>query len=141
MVAQRAVIKPGVVTRFFVSLTVVEGDEQVFLVIRQGDVPRVGYRSSHVPVRIPRIIDQDVGEQLGFGVLFADTYTHVVDSVEKDTVLEFDRLFLLANVIQQCIDLLGRMRHQVVGDEETADRDRTYYDNQRAENARQRNTR
>ena len=49
----------------------------------------------------------------------SDADRHVVDAVEKkEAVLEFEALFLLADVVDDAEHLLVGVRHQVVRDEE-----------------------
>ena len=101
VMAQRAFAVPLVVARLLVGLAIEERDEQVFLVVRQADVARVGHRGGHVAVDVAVVVDQHVAQQVGLGVLFADADAHVLDAVEEEPVLEFEGLFLLPDVVER----------------------------------------
>ena len=141
VMAQRAFAVPLVVARLLVGLAVEERDEQVFLVVRQADVARVGHRGGHVAVDVAVVVDQHVAQQVGLGVLFADADAHVLDAVEEEPVLEFDDLFLLADVVEDAEHLLVGIGNQIVHHEETADGDDAHYDDERFEYFRQRHAR
>ena len=141
VMAQRAFAVPLVVARLLVGLAVEERDEQVFLVVRQADVARVGHRGGHVAVDVAVVVDQHVAQQVGLGVLFADADAHVLDAVEEEPVLEFDDLFLLADVVEDAEHLLVGIGNQIVHHEETADGDDAHHDDERFEYFRQRHAR
>ena len=63
---------------------------------------------------------------------------HVVDAVEEESVLEFEALFLLADVVDDAEHLLVGVRHQVVRDEEAPHGDESHDDDQRLGDPEQR---
>ena len=139
--AQRAFAVPLVVARLLVGLAIEERDEQVFLVVRQADVARVGHRGGHVAVDVAVVVDQHVVQQVGVGFLVAHADRHVVDAVEEESVLEFEGLFLLADVVEDAEHLLVGIGNQIVHHEETADGDDAHHDDERFEYFRQRHAR
>lgn len=66
ILAQFAVVEPFVASRLLVALAAVQGDQQILLVVRQGDVARVGQRRGHIAVRIARVVDQHAVQKFRF---------------------------------------------------------------------------
>ncbi len=92
----------------------------------------------HVAVRGPVVVDQHVGQQARFGVLVADADAHVLDAVEEQTVLEFDGLLLLADVVAQAVHLLVGVGNEVVYQKEAGDGDDAHHDGERLHDPGQR---
>ena len=129
VVAQGALGEPLAVARLFVGFAVEKVHQQVFLVVREADVSRIGDDGVHVAVGGAVVVDQHVVEQVRVGLLPADADRHVFDAVEEEPVLEFEGLFLLADVVERAVQLLVGVRDEVVADEEAADGDeRHQYD-------------
>ena len=137
ILAQFAVVEPFVASRLLVALAAVQGDQQILLVVRQGDVARVGQRRGHIAVRIARVVDQHAVQKFRFGVLTVHPDADVVHAVEKQPVLEFDRLFLLTDIVQQVGDFFRSDRHQIIGDEKAADGYEQHQYDQRTHDFRQ----
>ena len=124
----------------FVRLTVVERYEQELLVVRQTDITRIGHHCCHITAGVAVVVDQHVAQELGFGVLLSDANTQIIDTIEEHSVLEFDRLFLLLDVVQNAVHLLIRVRNEVVRGKETTQRNEQNHHKQRFENLCQRHT-
>ena len=95
------IVTGGPVAGLFVGLAVEERHQQVFLVVRQADIARVGHDGVHVAVGGAVVVDQHVVQQVRVGFLVAHADRHVVDAVEEEPVLEFEGLFLLPDVVER----------------------------------------
>ena len=138
VVAQGAFREPLAVAGLFVGLAVEERHQQVFLVVRQADVARIGHDGVHVAVHLAVVVYQHIAQQVRLGVLTPDANRHVVDAVEEESVLEFDGLLLLADVVEDAVHLLVGVGHQVVAHEEAAHGNDAHHHQQRPHDARQR---
>ena len=138
MVAQFALGEPLAAAGLLVGLAVEKRHQQVFLVVRKTDVSRIGHDGVHVAVGRAVVVYQHVVQQMRFGFLPADADRHVVDAVEEQSVLKFETLFLLADVVQDAEHLFVGVRHEVVADEEAAHGDQAHQNNQRLGDAYER---
>ena len=138
VVAQPALGEPLAVAGLLVHLAVEKRHEQEPLVVRQADVARVGHDGVHVAVGDAVVVDQHVAQQVRFGFLPAHADRHVVDAVEEQAVLEFEALFLLADIVDDAVHLFVGIRHEVVADEETAHGDHAHQDDERLGDADER---
>ena len=129
--AQGAFVVPLAVAGLFVGLAVEERHQQVAFVVREVDVARIGHDGVHVAGGRAVVVDQHVVQQPCSGVLVRHADRHVVDAVEEEPVLEFERLPLLADVVDDAVHLLVGVGHEVVADEETGYGDQTHEDKQR----------
>ena len=111
------------VAGLLVPLAVEKRNQQEELIVRQADVARVGYGGGHVTVGGLVVVEQHVAQQPRFGRLVPDADAHILDPVEEEPVLKFDRLLLPLDIVHRAVHLFIGVWHQVVDDEKTADGD------------------
>ena len=124
------VLHPLIVSQIFVHFAVIQRGQQIFFIVRQRDIPRIGHDRTHLPARqrLPRIIDQHTRQQFGLRILMFDPDTHIVVQIEKQPVLELDHLLLPSNIVNQGRHLLECQRSNIVCKEKATDRNEKYQD-------------
>ena len=93
VVPQCTFVEPLAVAGLFVGLAVVRDHVQITFVVGRADVTRIGDDGVHIAVDGAVVVNQHVVQQIGAGIPSFDTDGHILDTVEKEPVLEFECRF------------------------------------------------
>ena len=138
-------LQRGVAVLFGVGLlivgAVVKGEGEIILVLAHLHERRIRQGDGDITLAGSVVINHHVVHNAGLVVLLADPENIAVDAVVEGSGGDFNLVLGAADIVAERINLVERLRHEVVAYEEGADADENGYHSKRHHHARKRNAR